>query len=84
MTQSEEPRSNLSVGMGWASRVTTVGLMFVVPTLLGLALDRWWGTSPAALLVATFLGFVVGMLSILRIAKEGTGGGPGRGGPRRG
>ena len=79
MTRSDEPRSNLSVGMEWASRVTTVGLTFVVPPLAGHLLDLWWKTSPGALLVGAVLGFAVGMMNILRIAREGTGGGPRRG-----
>lgn len=78
MTPSGEPRSNLSVGIDWASRITTVGLSFVLPALLGHGLDRWWGTSPAALLVGAVLGFAVGMMSILRIAREGTGARPPR------
>jgi ATP synthase protein I len=72
VTRSEEPRSALSVGIGWASRVTTLGLEFVIPPLLGVLADRWWGTSPLALLVGAVLGFALGMLSILRLAREGT------------
>lgn len=72
MTRSDEPRSALSVGIQWASRVTTVGLEFVVPPLLGVALDRWWGTNPLAMLTGAVLGFVAGMMQILRIAREGT------------
>ena len=74
MTRPDEPRSSLSVGMQWASRVTTVGLEFVVPPLLGVLLDRWWGTSPLAMLTGALVGFGVGMMQILRIAREGTGG----------
>ena len=66
-----EPRSPLSVGMEWASRVTTIGLEFALPPLLG-ALPR-----PAAgdrarwlTLVGAVLGFAVGMMHILRIARE--------------
>ena len=69
--------------MGWASRVTSVGLEFVLPALLGALLDHWWGTSPAALLVGAVLGFTVGMMGILRIAREGPGG-KGRTPPTRG
>ena len=79
VTRSDEPRSNLSVGMEWASRVTTVSLAFVLPPLAGHLLDRWWRTSPVALLIGAGLGFAVGMMNILRIAREGTGGGPRRG-----
>jgi F0F1-type ATP synthase assembly protein I len=59
--------------MEWASRISTVGLEFAVPPLLGVLLDRWAGTSPAALLVGAVLGFGVGMMHILRIAREGAG-----------
>ena len=79
MSRSEEPRSNLSVGLDWASRVTTVGLEFVVPPLLGHWLDLRLGTSPVVLLIGAVLGFALGMMQILRIARRGTGDGPGPG-----
>jgi F0F1-type ATP synthase assembly protein I len=72
VTRSDEPRSSLSVGLEWATRITSVGLEFVVPALLGALLDGWAGTSPAALLVGAVLGFGVGMMHVLRIAREGT------------
>ena len=65
--------SILSVGMQWASRVTTVGLEFALPPLLGVWLDRWWGTTPWATVVGAVLGFAVGMMHILRIAREAPG-----------
>ena len=68
-----EPPSTLSVGMQWASRVTTVGLEFALPPLMGVGLDRWWHTSPLATVVGAVLGFAVGMMHILRIAREGPG-----------
>jgi ATP synthase protein I len=68
-----EPPSTLSVGMQWASRVTTVGLEFALPALMGAGLDRWWGTGPLATVVGAVLGFAVGMMHILRIAREGPG-----------
>lgn len=80
MSRPDEPRSNLSVGIGWASRVTTVGLEFVVPALLGVLLDRQLGTSPLALLTGAVLGFAIGMVHILRIAREGD---QGQAGPPR-
>lgn len=72
MTGSDEPRSNLSIGMDWAARVSTVGFEFAVPPLLGALLDRRLGTSPVALLIGAVLGFAVGMMHILRFAREGT------------
>jgi ATP synthase protein I len=71
VARSDEPRSNLSVGLDWASRITSVGLEFAVPPLLGAWLDRQFGTSPLALLTGAVLGFAVGMMHILKIARDG-------------
>jgi F0F1-type ATP synthase assembly protein I len=46
---------------------------FVVPPLLGVLADQGLGTSPLLTLVGAVLGFAVGMMHILRIAREGTG-----------
>ena len=67
-----ERRSSLSVAVQWASRVTTVGLEFALPPLAGAYLDRHWPLSPLATILGVFLGFAVGMMHILRIAREGT------------
>ncbi|MGE3817797.1 MAG: AtpZ/AtpI family protein [Isosphaeraceae bacterium] len=73
MPRSEdEPRSNLSVGMTWASRVSTIGLEFVVPALLGVWVDRRFDTTPTLTLIGAFLGFSIGITHLLRIAREGT------------
>jgi ATP synthase protein I len=68
-----EPRSTLSIGMQWASRVTSIGLEFALPPLLGVGLDRWWRTSPLVTIIGAVLGFAIGMMHILRIAREGSG-----------
>jgi F0F1-type ATP synthase assembly protein I len=70
---NQPPRSSLAVAVQWASRVTTVGLEFALPALLGVGLDRWWKTAPLATVVGAVLGFAVGMMHILRLAREGTG-----------
>jgi ATP synthase protein I len=69
----------MAVGWEWASRVTTVGLEFALPPVLGALIDRRLGWTPALTMVGAVLGFVVGMLHLLRIAREGPGGqSPGR------
>jgi ATP synthase protein I len=65
-----EPRSILSVGFEWASRATTIGLEFALPALVGALIDRRWGTGPWATVVGAVLGFAVGMMHILRLARE--------------
>ncbi len=77
VSRPDESRSNLAIGMQWASRVTSVGLEFVVPPLLGHLADRRLGTSPLVLLIGSVVGFALGMMHILRFAREGTGGGSG-------
>ncbi len=64
-------RSILALSMQWASRVSTIGLEFALPPLLGAALDRWWHTAPLVTVLGAFAGFAVGMVHILRIAREG-------------
>ncbi len=68
-----EPRSFVSVGVEWASRVMTLGLEFALPTCGGYALDRWLGTLPLATLVGAILGFTALMVHLFRINREGTG-----------
>ena len=63
--------------MDWATRVSAVGLEFALPPLMGVGVDRWLGTSPLGVLTGAVGGFAVGMMHILRIAREGTGAGPG-------
>jgi len=47
-----------------------LAVTLVVGTLvgggLGYLLDRWWHTQPAMLLILGFLGFVGGMLQVVR------------------
>jgi ATP synthase protein I len=63
-------RSPLSVGVEWASRASTLGLEFALPPLLGALVDRKLGSAPAGILVGMVLGFAVGMMHILRIARD--------------
>lgn len=68
-----EDRSILSVGYQWAVRISSIGLEFALPPLLGVLLDRWWHTAPLVTVVGSIGGFAVGMMHVLRIAREGTG-----------
>lgn len=70
MVAQRGSQSLLSLGLEWSSRITTIGLEFSVPALLGFGVDQWLRTSPAATVTGAFLGFGVGMLHSLRMAKE--------------
>lgn len=54
--------------MMWVSRVTSIGLSFVVPVILGVLADRLFKTSPAFTVAGVVLGFVVGTLQVVRLA----------------
>jgi ATP synthase protein I len=55
-------------------RVAGIGFEFVAAVLLlsaaGFGLDRWLGTSPWLLLGGMVLGFVVGLVMMIRSAKK--------------
>ncbi len=65
-----DSRSPLSIGIDWASRITTLGFEFAVPALIGHFIDGRLGSKPVGLLIGMVLGFVVGMMHLLRIARD--------------
>ncbi len=66
----QDSRSPISVGIEWSAKISTIGFEFAVPALFGHFLDRQFGSNPIGLLVGMVLGFSVGMLHILRIARD--------------
>jgi ATP synthase protein I len=65
-----EPDSVVSLGVRWATRVTSIGLEFALPPLLGGYLDRRWGTGSLLTIVGALFGFLAGMVHLLAIARE--------------
>lgn len=70
MSDEPDKRSALSIGMEWSSRITTIGLEFALPAVVGFGLDRWWGTSPWLTVAGSLLGVAVGMFHVLRLASR--------------
>jgi ATP synthase protein I len=68
--EQSEPRSQIAVGIQWANRITGIALEFVVPMILGVLLDRWWGTNPFATILGGILGFVMGLWHVMRLASS--------------
>lgn len=56
--------------MMWASRVSSVGLQFVVPAAIGAGVDHYWNTRPVGVVIGAILGMVTGFLSVLKLAKD--------------
>jgi hypothetical protein len=67
--QPESP-SPLSVGLEWASRITTIGLEFVLPMVLGYGVDTWLRTTPAGTLAGAALGFALGIWQTIRMTQK--------------
>jgi ATP synthase protein I len=72
VVDQRESQSLLSVGIAWASRITTIALELSVPAAVGFGLDRWLSTAPLATVLGASLGFVLFMLHTVRIASEFT------------
>jgi len=70
VAQKPGSRSALAVGVEWASKVTTIAVGFSLPPVIGFALDRWWGSAPIATIAGTILGFVLGLMQVLALARE--------------
>lgn len=64
------PISPLSAGIGWAYRITSVSLEFVLPTVGGYYLDRSLGTSPTFTLAGAVLGLLVGFVHLIQLARQ--------------
>ncbi len=65
-----DQRSPLSIGIGWASRISALGFEFSLPPLAGYGVDRWLGSDPIGILVGMIIGFLVGMMHLLRMARD--------------
>jgi F0F1-type ATP synthase assembly protein I len=70
VTNDQDSRSSVAVGMDWGARVTSIGLEFCVPAVLGHFADGWLDTAPWLTVVGTMLGMAVGMLHVLRLPGE--------------
>ena len=62
--------SPLSVGLTWAIRVTSIGLAFSLPAVLGYGCDRLLGTTPSCVLAGACLGFAAGMAQVMSLARN--------------
>ncbi len=67
-----ERRSPIALGWMWASRISSLGLAFAIPPLLGAWADHQLGSSPWGVLIGMALGFGTGMVRIMAIARTGT------------
>ena len=62
------PKIDDGMGTGMRSGVE-FGAALLISIGIGIVLDRWWHTSPVALLVMLVLGFAAGLLNVYRAMK---------------
>ena len=60
--------SPLSVGLGWASRITSIGMGFGLPAVLGYWLDYLLGSNPLLVIAGSVIGFAAGMVQVMSLA----------------
>lgn len=70
MVKPGDSRSPVSIGLDWGARVTSIGLEFALPAVLGHFLDKWLDTAPWLTLVGAVLGMATGMTHVLRLPAE--------------
>jgi hypothetical protein len=71
MHPPQDKRPPMAVAMEWVSRITTVALEMVVPGVIGWFIDRWLGTSFAAI-VGFGLGLFGGMYHLIAMTNRQT------------
>lgn len=67
---SPDGRSRMAVGYAFASQIIAAALVVAAPILLGALIDGWAGSSPAGVLVGTFLGLLFGALEVAKLARQ--------------
>jgi len=60
------------VAARWATRITTVSLMMVVPGLIGYWVDLQLGIKPALTITGFALGMTAGMYQLIRMTSPPT------------
>jgi ATP synthase protein I len=66
------PQSLVSQGVRWATRVTSIGLEFALPAVLGGYLDGRFGTGSLLTILGAVFGFIAGMVHLMAMAREET------------
>ena len=68
--QDRDGRSAVARGYVLASRATAIGMQMAIPAGLGWWIDSQWKSTPWFTIAGVVLGFLVGMLEVIRLARE--------------
>ena len=70
----EEPmvddRSPTAKAMSIVSQITTIGLLAIVPIVIGSWADDWLGTKPIFILVSVVFGFVAAGFQLMQLVRK--------------
>jgi|RhiMetdeSRZDD1v2_1073273.scaffolds.fasta_scaffold01345_17 ATP synthase protein I len=74
MEPERKPRSSTRETFQSIGALSTVGISFVLATILGAwfgyLLDKWFGTGPLFFLIFFVLGIIAGVLNVYRTANK--------------
>lgn len=66
----KDKRSPIAVGYTWSAMITSIAMEMALPPLLGAWLDHKCGTLVVFTILGALLGMAVGLMHILKIAKQ--------------
>ncbi|MDR1964547.1 MAG: AtpZ/AtpI family protein [Planctomycetaceae bacterium] len=67
---SGDDRSQQAIGYVWAARISNIGLEMVFPALIGVGLDRLFGTVALFVILGMILGVALGFWQLIKIASK--------------
>lgn len=59
-----------SAGTAFVAMGSTIAICLALGVVLGIYLDRWWGLSPAGLLVGIVLGAAAAVMSVVSLVRR--------------
>ena len=65
-----DDRSPSAKAMSIVSQITTIGLMAIVPIVIGSWVDNWLGTKPIFLLVGLVFGFAAAGFQMMQLVRK--------------
>ena len=65
-----DDRSPTAKAMSIVSQITTIGLLAIVPIVIGSWVDSWLGTKPIFLLVSVVFGFTAAGFQMMQLVRK--------------
>jgi len=65
-----DDRSPTAKAMSIASRITTIGLLAIMPLVIGSWLDSWLCTKPIFMLVGVVFGFTAAGFQLMQLVRK--------------